>query len=287
MKFKQLIHISILPAFLLALGGCSQETEFAVDDEDVVLVEVDGTPVTLPMLEFLMEARGVSEDQPEQMRELLDELIRLQAMANAADQEGISERAPVRAERRIKDIEVRYVRYLEDFQREHPVSDSDIRSAYQEQVERAGDQRYRIEAVGFEAQGEAQQALKRLAEGTATFEVLAEQAESDGRSVLRPDWIDASQLPPDFAAALDATEVDAVVDAPLVMDRRWLVARVLETESLEPPPLDEVREGIRRTLVRQRNQALIEEMFEAAQITPMLPLDEADEVNPDDGASDE
>lgn len=287
MNLKYLFFILSIPLFLLGLSGCSQESEFAVDEQDVVLVEVDGTPVTLPMLEFLMEARGVNEDQPEQMRELLDELIRLQAMASAADREGISDRAKVRAERRIKDIEVRYVRYLEDFQLENPISDSEIRAAYREQVRRAGDQRYRIEAVGYESQGEALQALMDIAEDEITFETLAERAESGGRPVIRPDWVDASQLPPEFAAALNSTEVDSVVDSPLAMDRRWLVARVLETESLDAPPLEEVREGIRRTLVRQRNQGLIDEMFEAARITPMLPLDDADEVGEDNGASDE
>lgn len=281
MKPRRLIYIVIIPlALVLVLSGCSQESEFAVTEDDVVLVEVDGAPVTLPMLEFLMEARGVDEDQPEQMRELLDELIRLQAMANAADREEISERPRVRAERRIKDIEVRYVRYLEDFQREHPVSDSDIRAAYQEQVKRVGDRRYRIEAVPYDSQGEALQALADVAEGSTVFETLTERAEADGRPVVRPDWVDASQLPSDFATALTATGAEAVVDAPLAMDNRWLVARVLETESLEPPPLEEVREGIRRTLVRQRNQGLIEEMFDAAEITPMLPLEEADGSGP-------
>ena len=87
---SKLLTSFVITALLSGCGGADNERDIAgmlVADDDVVLVEVDGAPVTLPMLEFLMEIRDVDEEDTEGMRELLDELIRLRAVANRAAEE--------------------------------------------------------------------------------------------------------------------------------------------------------------------------------------------------------
>ncbi|MEM1080663.1 MAG: peptidylprolyl isomerase [Pseudomonadota bacterium] len=250
--------------------------------EDVVLVEVDGRPVTLAMLEFLMESRGVSEDDPEQMRQLLDELIRLRAMANAAEAEGVSTDPKVRAERMIKDIEVQYVRYLEHFQEQNPITDAEIQQVYSQQVQRAGTVRYRLQTIVFDQQSVAVESLNGLLDGTVSFDQEIERAETDGRAVLSPNWVDRSQVPAEVSAALAQTAAGEPVGALMPYQDQWVVARVLETQANTIPSLEEVREGIRRTLAREQNQLLIDDRFDSADIVPMLPLDDA-AVDDDNG----
>lgn len=246
-------------------------------DDDVVLVEVDGAPVTLPMLEFLMEVRDVDEENAEGMRELLDELIRLRAAANRATDEGISNRQPVRAERMVKDIELQYVRYLEHFQQTNPVSDEQIRAVYQAQIERAGDRRYKLETIEFAEQADALAQLDALREDSMDFQAALEQADSEGRTARRTDWVDASQVPADFAEMLGEIEAGGVVDSLLPFRDQWLIVRVTEIDAFEPPKLEEVRQGIRRTLVREQTEAMIEQTYDEAEITPMLPVEEVPE----------
>tara|TARA_Y100001933_G_C18903475_1_gene523501 strand:+ start:284 stop:1105 length:822 start_codon:yes stop_codon:yes gene_type:complete len=267
-------------ALMLALiAGCEHDdvdpASSLVADDDVVLVEVDGAPVTLPMLEFLMEVRGIDEEDTEGMRELLDELIRIRAVANRAAEEQVSSRPRVRAERMVKDIEVQYVRYLEHFQRQNPIADEEIRAVYEAQLERAGDRRYQIETIEFPEQAPALRQLEALRTGDAAFSDAIAQASEEGRVARRTDWIDASQVPADFAAVLAETASGDVVESLLPYQDKWLLVRVAEIDALAPPSLDEVREGIRRTLVRQQSQSMIEQTFERAEITPMLPLEDA------------
>lgn len=268
------MRYSILIFLILIMAtACDQSApERLVDDDDVVLVEVDGHPVTVPMLEHVMTVRGVDENDPEGMRELLDELIRIRVMANAAESEGLDERKKVRAERAVKDMEILYVRYLEKFQREHPVTDEEIEQAYREQVRRAGDRQYRVEALPFPDQAAASTALASIRDGEQTFEDAAAAVDAQ---IETPGWIDGTQVSPDFGVELERTEAGEVVDAMLPMQDRWLLMRVAETRASEPPPLEEVREGIHRTLTRERSQGLIDELYEEAEITPMLPVDEA------------
>lgn len=260
---------------LLAACGQQDDPYDWVHEEDVVLVEVDGEPVTKAMLEVTMEARGVSEDETDRMRELLDGLIRLQAVANAASDQGAIETAKIRAERRINDLRFSNVRFLEHFQEQNPVTEADIARVYREQVERAGNQRFRIEAVQFTEQSAALEALASVTSGERDFSAMAAEAQARGLQVLQPNWIDASQVPVTFADALKNASAGEVLATPQAMGQAWVAARLIETEALEPPPLEDVREGIRRTLASQRSEALVESLFEDALIVPMLPMDAA------------
>ena len=274
-------RILISAVFMSAISGCGKSdndvSRALMTDDDVVLVEVDGAPVTLPMLEFLMEVRDVDEEDAEGMRELLDELIRLRAAANRATDEGISNRQRVRAERMVKDIELQYVRYLEHFQQTNPVSDEQIRAVYQAQIDRAGDRRYKLETIEFAEQADALAQLDALREGSMDFQAALEQADSEGRTARRTDWVDASQVPADFAEMLGEMEAGGVVDSLLPFRDQWLIVRVSEIDAFEPPKLEEVRQGIRRTLVREQTEAMIEETYDEAEITPMLPVEELPE----------
>lgn len=270
---KALISIC-LSAFLYGCGGASSDHPL-VFEGDVILVDVDGQPVTLSMLEHLMEVRGVSEEDEDGMRRLLDELIRLQAVANRARTEGVSDDPDVRAQRMIRDIETQYVRYLQKFQLDNPVTDDEIRSVYRSQVQRTADRRFKLETIEFETQAPALDELRALESGERSFEQAVDRATEQGRLARRTEWIDSTQVPADFAPALIASEAGEVVDSLLPYEGRWQVVRVIETEAFEPPPLSEVREGIERTLTREKIEAMVEQTYEDAQITPMLPLNDA------------
>jgi len=273
MHFKILLFISIIAS----ISACGGRDTGLVSDDDVVLVEVDGEPLTKTMLEFLMTVRGVEEGDIDGMRALFDEMIRLQAVANAAHRDGLSARPDVRAERMLKDIEVQYVRYLEQFQQDNPVTDQDVLAAYREQARRSGDTRWQLETIEFSDQAAALETVRALRSGEIDFKQALEIAAGQGRIARRTGWVDASQVPPSFQSVLRATAVGEVVEELMPFEAQWLAVRVAERESLQPPPLDEVREGIRRTLLREKSQAMIELLFEQAEITPMLPLENAAE----------
>jgi len=275
MSRKLLIRMFLFSATISIIAGCgeSEQAETLLQPDDVVLVEVDGEPVTLDMLEFLMEGQGVDEENTEGMRGLLDELIRRRAVANRATEQGLSTTPEVRAERMVKDIEIQYARFLEDLERENSISEEEIRAVYQAQVERAGNRRFQLVTIEFPAQAEALEQLNSIQSGELDFDQAIDLATADGRLARSTGWIDASQVPGDFAAILEQTQTGAVVDGLLPYEGQWLIVRLADTDELVPPPLEDVREGIRRTLLGQQIQSTVDRIFESATITPMLPLD--------------
>jgi peptidyl-prolyl cis-trans isomerase C len=271
MKFKLLI---ICTVFLLVACNTQSHDNALIHEDDTVLVLVDGQPVTLPMLEFMMSSRGISEDDHAGMRELLEELIRLRAVSNAARQEGMDQEAQVRARQMILGLESLQLRYFDQVYQDHPVTDEDIEAVYYKQVERAGDLQFRVETILYGSQAEALSNLARVEDGEMTFTELATIARAASLTVDEPLWVDRSQMPDDIAALLSETGIGEVVGLPLETPQGWRLLQVTDTRPIIVPELDEVREGIVRHLVRQRMEAVVEDLYDAAEVTPMLPLDE-------------
>ncbi len=273
MKFNYLFLIVIVFAV-----GCQSKDGVdhrLVTEDDVLLVLVDGEPITLPMLELTMEARGISEDDHEGMRRTLDELIRLQAVANAAREAGMDNEAGVRARLMIRELEALQMRYFEQVGRDYPVTDEQIQAAYQAQVDLAGDRQYQLETILFPGQTGVLEALTAIDDGQMSFDDLASSAESAGLMVDQPIWVDLSQLPPDIRVLMADAEIGQVLELPLQTPQGWRLVRISDQRTIEIPPLQDVRQGIVRSLARERLDIVVDELFEAAEITPMLPLDEA------------
>ncbi|MFP4207471.1 MAG: peptidylprolyl isomerase [Wenzhouxiangella sp.] len=267
----------VLGLMVLALAGCQTEGERLVDDQDVILVEVDGRPVSLPMLEFMMAQRGIAEDDHEAMRELLDELIRLRAVANAAEREGLADRPEVRAQRALRDMETLQLRYFTQVHEQYPVTEEAIVETYNNQLERSGDRQFRLQTVVYPDQAEALLKLAELQDGQVDFEQLASQARDQGRLVEPTGWVDRSQLGPELGPLLDEAGEGDVLGTPLATPQGWRLLQIEAVRPLQAPELDSVRDGIERQLVRQRLEALVEDLYQAADITPMLPLEEVGE----------
>ncbi len=257
----------------LVLAACdSTHQSELVDDDDVLLVLVDDRPITLPMLEALMEIRGVDEADEEGMRDLLDELIRIRAMANVAEDEGVASEPRIRAERSIKDMETLYSRYVERMQEDNPLTDSQVRQVYEDQVDRSGQRQFQVETIAYPDQSSALQALETLEEDELDFADLGQAA---GQQVQPVGWIDRSQVPDRFAVELDDLEEPGVVSLPLEFQNQWMLVNVTEMRDMEAPSFEEMEEGIRRQLNRERVQEMIDAAYESAEIEPMLPMEEA------------
>jgi peptidyl-prolyl cis-trans isomerase C len=273
MKYRLLI---ILVVFLAVACGESQQPDSPaslIDEEDVLLVLVDGEPITLTMLEFAMEMRGVAESDPEGMRSLLDELIRMQAVANAAEASGLAEDPRVRAQRRLRDLETLQMNYLAQHADALEVSEDEIQQVYQAQTGRSGDRQYRIETLVYPNQQRVLRVLASIDSGDIGFDDIKNDLEPDVQADS-PIWVDLSQVPPDFSTLLEQSEPGDVLPSPLPSPQGWRIVRVIEQRDFDPPTLESVRDGIVQTITRDRVRAHVETLFDAARITPMLPLDD-------------
>ena len=285
MTHKHLINIVVFSAFLAGCGepGGAGSARY-ITPEDQVLLAVDGAPVTIEMLEFMMANRGINEDDQAGMQALLDELVRLQVVANEAQATGLADEPELRAKRAIRDLEALQMAYFDAVYRREPITDEAILGAYQDQLARSGDYQYRLETVAFPTQNEAMRQIVGLmdtAQGRDEQPIDSADAwsetQSAGQASPATDWIDRSQLPERLRPELAEAAVGQVLSLPLPAPGSdlWLVARISDRRAFEAPPLEDLREGIARSLVRQRITAAVDALYDQADIVPVLPANEA------------
>lgn len=266
----------VLVVFVAFLASCGQgKHEFAAGGDQVVLVEVDGVPITLDMLERAMEAQGVEADDHERMSAVFDELVGIQVVANAARREGVDRQARVQAALRLAEIRTLYANYISTALSDDGLTEQDARDIYEQQRKLSGDSQYRIAIIGYPSQGRALQALDAIEDGQLDYEQLQLEAGNENLPVDEPGWIDQSQVPETFAQKMKSATAGDVVPVPLNDGSAWYVVRVLETRELQPPPFEQVKAGIMQSMRQQQRQSLTETLMEQADIKPMLPLEDA------------
>lgn len=260
---------ALLLAVLLLVSACQRGGGEEAGAQNV-LARVDGQPITSAMVDQLLALKGQNNlAGADQRREALNELIRIQAVANRALEQGIDAQPEVWADLAVNRQRILLNHFSNRFLSERPLTDEELRQAYDTTVKRSGQQQVRLESILFQDEQAAVSALLAAEEGTA-FDVLAEQARGVGRKVETLEWVDLSQLPEDYAGVVSEIPAGAVIPVPLRDQiggqNAWRVLRLLERRRFQPPGFDEVRPGLERQLRRQKLQEWSQRLLDKAEV---------------------
>lgn len=252
--FSKKLYLSLS---LLLLAGCSGDgTDLSLPS----VATVDGVPVTRTLLNVYLEQQGITDPTPEQSGEALNNVIQLFAVSNAAREDSDLQSAKLMAELELQHRRLLFERYAESYVERYPTSDTELQQQYQQTVASAGGLQYRLETVIFPDQLQAQQAILALQNGGDYAQL------SSAQRVEVLDWVDLTRVPADLAQAIKRTKADAVAPVPLPSPQGWRLVKVLETRPFTPPPFDQVSDGMRRDLQRQKVEAWTSRLRENAKV---------------------
>lgn len=249
---------------VLLLTGCGSGgggTDMSVPP----VATVDGEPISRTLLEAYLSDQGIQEPSPEQRGQALQNLIRLQSVVNYTERIKFAAKSQVRAQLELARKRRLFELYTQHYAQENPVSTSDLRSAYSQRVKAAGGRQYKLRVVSYPDEKEAQDAILSLKQDR-TFSELVEQARTDGHLVRELGWIDLSGFPEDYAATLKELEPGEHAPTPMRGPDGWMVVRLEDSRSFQPPSFRDVREGIRRDLEKKRVEAWVNTLREKAEV---------------------
>jgi peptidyl-prolyl cis-trans isomerase C len=239
---------------LLMLAACQSQQDSAIDDSNA-LAWVDGAPITPAMVDQFLKLRGQTQADADTRKGALRELIRLQAMVNSAESQGVDNDAAVQAELMLGRQRVLINHFTNRFVEQRPVTDEELRQAYNTTVKRSGQQQVRLDSILYVDQQAAVRALVAVEEGS-TFEQLMTEARGANIPVENLDWIDLSQIPEDYTPVVEDAEVGAVIPVPLRDQYQgqpaWRIFRVADRKRFQPPSFDEVKPGLEQQVRRQK-----------------------------------
>ncbi|SNR38884.1 peptidylprolyl isomerase [Paracoccus sediminis] len=262
--------LATLLATALPLAALAQDK-----GADTVVATVNDTPITLG--EMIVMKQAASQDP--QMAELpdpalyemmLDQLIQQTAVAEAGTQN-----AGVRAQLEIQRRNTLAASAIAEVAGTEP-TDAEIQAGYDKLFAAAAPAtEYSAAHILVDSQEKAA-AIKAELDGGADFGTLAEQNSTGPSGPNKGDlgWFSADQMVKPFADAVAAMEKGQISD-PVQTEFGWHVIKLNDTRMREAPKLDEVRDQVAQMVLRDKVQAEIQRLTDAATVEKVEGIDPA------------
>jgi peptidyl-prolyl cis-trans isomerase C len=253
-----------------ALPALAQQAGAAKPSAAGPVATVNGTAIPHARLEYLLRQQ-VQRGHPdnEQTRAIVrEDLINRELVAQAALRAGMAKKREVQTQLDITRQEVLVGAYLNDYLKQHEVTDADVQKEYDRVREQTGASEYKSRHILLETEEEAKRVIAELQKG-AKFEELAKKSSKDeGTRELGGDldWKVPSTLEKPFADAMVALEKGKFSAAPVRTRFGYHVIRLDDVRAVNFPPLAQVKPQIQQRLVRQKVEALVRELRAKAKV---------------------
>ncbi|WP_144153620.1 peptidylprolyl isomerase [Paraburkholderia sp. BCC1885] len=231
---------------------------------------VNGTPIPKARVDALVEqlVHQGQQDSPQLQAAVREELINREILMQEASRRGIPNRPDVKAQVAVAQQTVVLRALIEDFVKNNPPSDAEVKARYDALTKDAGGKEYHLHHILVDNEAQAKDLIAKIKAG-ASFEDLARQYSKDpgsGKNGGDLDWSDPKAYVPEFAAAAEKLQKGQMTDAPVHTQFGWHIIRLDDTRDTTPPPLDQVRPQIVQQIQQEKLQAFEESLRKNAKV---------------------
>jgi peptidyl-prolyl cis-trans isomerase C len=264
----------LVPALLAT--GCAQKpaaTGTAAKVDNVAVV--DGHPISRNTYNFYVKgvAGKPAEDlTPEQRADLLENLIRGEVVAQAAEKDGTAARDETRAVLELTRLQVLQQASSQLYLKDRKPSQEELQAEYDLQVGQIAKTQYRASHILVPTQAAAQKIIDDLGKG-ASFADLAKRNSTDAGSKDRGgdlDWFSPEGMTPPFAKAVVAMKKGETTKVPVQTQFGWHVIRLVDTREQAPPPLDSVKDRLVQIVEAKKFKAYTDQLVTQAKVEKSL-----------------
>jgi peptidyl-prolyl cis-trans isomerase C len=268
----------LLTAFLAMLAACKPaETgsgESAAADATTAaaaasVATVNGKVISKAtfdeFLNFATQGR-VAEINDEQKTQLLDQLINMEIVAQAAEKDGLAKDAELQSRLDLIRAQLLADAASTKYAEANPVTDEEVKAEYDSQVASQPKQ-YRARHILVDDKAVADEVIKQL-QGGADFAKLAKDKSKDSSAANGGDldWFSPQAMVKPFSDAVVALEKGQFTQAPVQSQFGWHVIKLEDVRTPEPPAFDDVKEQVKMIAQRKKLQAYIDGLRATAKI---------------------
>ncbi len=253
----QALAVSLLA---LSLGS----TVLSAAEPDDVVAKVGDTEITEADLAFAAQDLGkeLQRFPPAQWRKLLlDVMVDMELMAHAAREDGLDKDPDF--ERQLDFLKLRALRNAYLAQKiDGAVTDEEVQAAYDKEfADFEGPEEINARHILVKEKAEAEALIAEL-DGGADFAELAREKSTgpSGPNGGSLGYFVKGQMVPPFEAAAFALEPGTYTKEPVETQFGWHVIKLEDKRRQEKPAFEEVANGLRQQLMRERYDARMAEL---------------------------
>lgn len=257
------------------VAACDRQSETAQAEQtdalgpgEVAFVNGERIPESLFRRLGLNSVQKTAENLTDEERAaLLDQLINLRLVASAGVSGGIDRERTIAAELELNRMQVIANAMLRRHIEDNPPTERELRALYEERMADLSGTEYNARHILVETRDKAEEIISLLDDG-GDFASLA-QEHSTGPTGPRGgqlDWFTPDRMVQPFSDAVQALEVGSYTQAPVQTQFGWHVILLEETRDRQPPGLESMRVELTTLAERQKSQAYVQMLRDAAAI---------------------
>jgi len=233
------------------------------------LATVNGKAIPASKAEpFVKQALAQGQKDSPQLRAMIkDRLVGTEVMLQEAEKAGFSKNEDVKVQIEMARQQILIQSLMRAHVEKNPVSEADIKAAYDKWKTQNGDNEYHPFHILVEKEEDAKAIISKLKAG-AKFDELAKQSKDTGSAGKGGDldWVSQANVPPAFAAALATLKKGQFTETPVKTEVGFHVIKLDDVRPLKLPTIEEVKQQIGESLVQEKVQAYQQTLIKKAVI---------------------
>ncbi len=260
---------AILLAFAVSVSAAPAFAQKKDKAESSTFVTVNGKAIPKIRADALIAGQAAQgqPDSPELRKAVTEELVRREILTQESLKKGFDKKPEVQGQVELARQGVLIGAYLNDYVRNHPVTEDQIKKEYEAIKGKLGSKEYKARHILVEKEDEAKVIIEKLKKG-ARIEDLAKDSKDPGSKERGGDlgWANPASFVPPFSAAMTKLEKGKFTETPVKSDFGWHVILLEDTRELTLPTLDEAKAQISQQLQQRMVQKHIEELRAKAKV---------------------
>ncbi len=230
-----------------------------VHAEGKAAATVNGVSISQSRLDMRVKsaiAQG-QPDSPDLRNAVLDELVNIEVLAQAASKKGLHKQAEIIQQIDLSKQTILASAFVQDYVKSHPVSDDTLKQEYAKINQQRGNKEYKVSHILVKTEAEAKIVIEQLKSNK--FEDIAmDKSQDPGSSVKGGDlgWAVPNNFVKPFADAMVAMGKGKTSE-PVQSQFGWHVLKLEDTRDLKVPSFDEVKPNLIQHLQQQIVQKAI------------------------------
>ncbi|MDQ5888804.1 MAG: peptidylprolyl isomerase [Neisseriaceae bacterium] len=205
-----------------------------------------------------LAARG-QKDSPELRNAIKDSLVTAVLIEQEATKKGLDKTPDVQAELEMARQSVIFRAYVQDYMKNNPVTDAEIKAEYDKYKATQADREYNVRHILVKDEKAAKDIIEQLKKG-AKFDKLAEKFSIDPGSKAKGGelgWNAPGNFVKPFAEAMTKLDKGQISKEPVKSDFGFHVIKLDDVRSAKVPGFDEVKPQITEFLQRKKLETLM------------------------------
>lgn len=206
-------------------------------------------------------------DSPELRKMVKERLIQNEVLLQEAGRRGVADKPDVKFMLDVQRQNTLIQALLRDEMEKKPITDAEVKAAYDEQKAKVGGKEYRARHILVEKEEEAKGIIDQLKKG-GKFEELAKKSKDPGSAANGGDldWAGPDAFVKPFSDAMTKLNKGQFTETPVQSQFGWHVIRLDDVRDTQFPPMEQVAPQIREGLQQQKVQNFVDNLRKNAKI---------------------